>query len=88
MLKKHCIESGHDSCTIDCYLMMNAQRMKFIPLEKSLHQFTVRQRVVVFYKRLRLQAHYRNQPNIIPTIQDPFLQILPQDSKWTPTPDQ
>ena len=55
-------------------------------MEKSFHHFTVRQHVEVFFRRLRLQASYHNQPNIKPTMQDPFLQIQADDYKWTPNP--
>ena len=41
-----------------------------IPLEKSVHQFTIRQHVDVFYRRLRSQTYYHNQPNIKPTMLD------------------
>ena len=62
--------------------------LNFIPLEKSFHHFTVRQHVEVFFRRLRLQAYHHNQPNIKPTMQDPFLQIQTEDYKWTPNPGQ
>ena len=62
--------------------------LNFIPLEKSFHHFTVRQNVEVFFRRLRSQAYHHNQPNIKPTMQDPFLQIQTEDFKWTPNPGQ
>ena len=57
-------------------------------MEKSFHHFTVRQHVEVFLRRLRLQAYHHNQPNLKPTMQDPFLQIQTEDFKWTPNPGQ
>ena len=62
--------------------------LNVIPLEKSFHHFTVRQHVEVFFRRLCLQAYHHNQPNIKPTMQDLFLQIQTEDSKWTPNPGQ
>ena len=62
--------------------------LNFIPLEKSFLHFTVRQHVEVFFRRLRLQTYHHNQPNIKPTLQDPFLQIKTEDYKWTPNPGQ
>ena len=57
-------------------------------MEKSFHQFTVRQHMEIFFRRLRLQAYHHNQPNIKPTMQDPFLQIQTEDIKWTSNPSQ
>ena len=42
----------------------------------------------VFHRRLRLQAYNHNQPNIKPTMQDPFLQIQTKDFKRTSNPGQ
>ena len=53
--------------------------LSFIPFEKSFHHFTVRQHVEVFLRMLRLQAYHHNQPNIMPTMQDPVAQIQTED---------
>ena len=63
-----------------------AKGLKFVPNPGSLDLFSVKADTESFFRRLRLKAHFHNQPSV--PHKDVFEAINPKKSSWSPPDDQ
>ncbi|XP_072043164.1 uncharacterized protein [Amphiura filiformis] len=62
--------------------------LNFVPLDYSPKEFDIRQDVDAFYRRLRLKYHFQDESPNDNSDPDPFENLQPKRSTWTPPPGE
>lgn len=58
--------------------------LNYVPLENSQNEFEVRRDIEAFFRRLRLKYHFQDQNHSENPDPDPFANLQPKASTWTP----